>query len=158
MIRRLSFKDTNATWEIINKAAQAYKNVIPDDRYHEPYMPKEELHREMKSITFFGWQEKGNLIGVMGFQPVSDVTLIRHAYVLPDHQSKGIGTKLLDHMKKLTKTKYLLVGTWADAGWAIDFYQKRGFQFIPNKDELLRKYWNIPERQIATSVVLCVKV
>jgi len=158
MIRRLSFKDTNAIWEIINKAAQAYKNVIPDDRYHEPYMPKEELHREMKSITFFGWQEKGNLIGVMGFQPVSDVTLIRHAYVLPDYQSKGIGTKLLDHMKKLTKTKYLLVGTWADAGWAIDFYQKRGFQFIPNKDELLRKYWNIPERQIATSVVLCVEV
>ena len=158
MIKRLSFKDANAIREIINKAAHAYKGVIPDDRYHEPYMYREELHREMKSITFFGWQEKGKLIGAMGFQPVGDVTLIRHAYVLPDYQRKGIGAKLLNHMKKLTKTRYLLVGTWADAGWAIEFYQNHGFQFMPNKDELLRKYWNIPERQIDTSVVLCVTV
>jgi len=158
MIRRLSFEDANAIWEIINKAAHAYKGVIPNDRYHEPYMPREEFHREMRSITFFGWQEKGKLIGAMGFQPVGDMTLIRHSYVLPDYQRKGIGTKLLNHMKKLTKTKYLLVGTWADAGWAIEFYQKHGFKFMPNKDELLRKYWNIPERQIDTSVALCVEV
>jgi len=93
----------------------------------------------------------------MGFQSVGNMTLIRHAYVLPDYQRKGIGTKLLNHVKELTKTKYLLVGTWADAGWAIDFYQKHGFKFMPNKDELLKKYWNITERQIDTSVVLCVE-
>ncbi|MFC1872277.1 GNAT family N-acetyltransferase [Chloroflexota bacterium] len=158
MIRRLFFKDANIIWGIINKAAYAYKGVIPNDRYYEPYMPKEELLREMKSITFFGWHEERKLIGVMGFQTVGDVTLIRHAYVLPDYQQKGIGMKLLNHMKKLTKTKYLLVGTWADASWAIKFYQKHGFQFMPNKDELLREYWNIPERQIDASVVLCAEV
>ena len=157
MIKRLSFKHINTIWEIINKAAHAYKGVIPNDCYHEPYMPSAKFHREMRSITFFGWQEKGKLIGAMGFQPVGDVTLIRHAYVLPDYQRKGIGTKLLNHVKELTKTKYLLVGTWADAGWAIDFYQKHGFKFMPNKDELLKKYWNITERQIDTSVVLCVE-
>ena len=157
-MRRLSFKDANVIWEIINEAARAYKEVIPNDRYHEPYMPKEELHREMKNMTFFGWQEEDRLIGVMGFQPVGDVTLIRHAYVLPDYQRKGIGTKLLNHMKKLTKTKYLLVGTWADASWAIEFYQKHGFNLMPNKDELLGQYWNVPQRQVETSVVLGIEV
>ena len=158
MIRRLSFKDANVIWEIINEAARAYKGVIPSDRYHEPYMPKEELHREMKSMTFFGWQEEGRLIGVMGFQPVKDVTLIRHAYVLPDYQRKGIGTILLNHMKQITKTKYLLVGTWADVSWAIEFYRKHGFKLMPNKDELLGKYWNVPQRQVETSVVLGIEV
>jgi GNAT superfamily N-acetyltransferase len=158
MIRILSFEDANAIWEIINEAARAYKGVIPNDRYHEPYMPKEELHREMRSMTFFGWQEKGKLVGVMGFQPVKDVTLIRHAYVLSDYQRKGIGTILLDHMKQSTKTKYLLVGTWADASWAIEFYQKHGFRLMPNEDDLLGKYWNIPQRQIETSVVLAIEV
>ena len=157
-MRRLSFKDANVIWEIINEAARAYKEIIPNDRYHEPYMPKEELHREMKNMTFFGWQEEDRLIGVMGFQPVGDVTLIRHAYVLPDYQRKGIGTKLLNHMKKLTKTKYLLVGTWADASWAIEFYQKHGFNLMPNKDELLGQYWNVPQRQVETSVVLGIEV
>ena len=157
-MRRLSFTDANVIWEIINEAARAYKEIIPNDRYHEPYMPKEELHREMKNMTFFGWQEEDRLIGVMGFQPVGDVTLIRHAYVLPDYQRKGIGTKLLNHMKKLTKTKYLLVGTWADASWAIEFYQKHGFNLMPNKDELLGQYWNVPQRQVETSVVLGIEV
>ena len=158
MIRRLSFKDTNVIWEIINRAARAYKGVIPNDRYHEPYMLKQELHREMKTMTFFGWQEEGRLIGVMGFQPVKDVTLIRHAYVLPDYQRKGIGTILLNHMKQIAKTKYLLVGTWADASWAIEFYRKHGFKLMPNKDELLGKYWNVPQRQVETSVVLGIEV
>ena len=157
-MRRLSFKDANVIWEIINEAARAYKEVIPNDRYHEPYMPKEELRREMKIMTFFGWQEEGRLIGVMGFQPVKDVTLIRHAYVLPDYQRKGIGTILLNHMKQITKTKYLLVGTWADASWAIGFYQKHGFNLMPNKDELLGQYWNVPRRQVETSVVLGIEV
>ena len=98
------------------------------------------------------------LIGVIGFQPVKDVTLIRHAYVLPDYQRKSIGTKLLNHVKQKTKTKHLLVGTWADATWAIRFYQKHGFQLMPEKDELLRKYWDIPQRQIETSVVLGIEM
>jgi len=158
MIRKLSLKDAKDIWEIINEGSRAYKGVIPDDRYHEPYMPEEELHREMKSMTFFGWQEEGKLVGVMGFQPVRDVTLIRHAYVLTGYQRKGVGTLLLDYVKKKTKTKYLLVGTWADASWAIDFYRKHGFKLTPNKGELLRKYWNVPQRQIETSVVLSIEM
>ena len=94
----------------------------------------------------------------MGFQPVGDVTLIRHAYVLTDFQRNGIGTTLLKQIKRLTKTKYLLVGTWADADWAIRFYQKHGFKLMPNKDELLSKYWHIPKRQVDASVVLGIEV
>ncbi|MFC2039221.1 GNAT family N-acetyltransferase [Chloroflexota bacterium] len=154
MIRELSPKDASAIHEIINAAACAYKGIIPGDRYHEPYMPKEELKEELDGMSFFGWEEEGRLVGVMGFQPVKDVTLIRHAYVLPNYQRKGIGTILLDHLKLMAQTKELLVGTWADAVWAIDFYQKHGFSIMPNKDRLLKMYWNIPERQIETSVVL----
>jgi GNAT superfamily N-acetyltransferase len=154
MIRKLSNTDTDAVYEIINRAARAYKGAIPDDCYHEPYMPKEEMQREMSSMTFFGWEEQRRLVGVMGFQPVKDVTLIRHAYVLPDHQRKGIGTILLDQLKRMAMTKQLLVGTWADATWAIDFYQKQDFKLMPDKDELLMRYWDIPQRQIETSVVL----
>jgi len=154
MIRKLSHKDTDVICNIMNQAACAYRGVIPNDCYHEPYMPSHELRREMESMTFFGWEEKGQLVGVMGFQPVADVTLIRHAYVLPNYQRKGISTRLLTHLKQMTKTKYLLVGTWADAGWAIDFYQKQGFRLMSNKDELLTRYWNIPQRQVETSVVL----
>ena len=158
MIIKLSSKDEGDIWAIINKAARAYKGVIPNDRYQEPFMSKEELRREMVSMAFFGWQEKGKLIGVMGFQPINDVTLIRHAYVLPDYQRKGIGTMLLKNMKQWTKTKYLLVGTWADADWAIKFYQQHGFKFMPKKDDLLHKYWHIPQRQVETSVVLGIEV
>jgi GNAT superfamily N-acetyltransferase len=158
MIRRLSSKDTNAICEIIDEAARAYKGVIPDNCYHEPYMPKEEVRREMTSMTFFGWQEQGELVGVIGFQPVKAVTLIRHAYVLPGYQRRGIGTILLNHMKQMTKTKCLLVGTWADAEWAIEFYQEHGFKLMPNKDEFLAKYWDIPQRQVEASVVLGLEV
>ena len=154
MIKKLSSKDADTIYEIINQAAGAYKGVIPDDCYHEPYMPIEELRHEMKSMTFFGWEKEGKIVAVMGFQPVKDVTLIRHTYVLPDYQSKGIGTMLLDHLKQMTKTKRLLVGTWADATWAIGFYQKHGFELMPDKNELLMRYWNIPQRQVETSVVL----
>lgn len=158
MIRRLSFQDTLSIYEIINQAAQAYEGVIPDECYHNPYMPKEELQREMNTMAFFGWEEDGRLVGVIGSQPVKNMTLIRHAYVLPNYQRKGIGTKLLDHLKQMTKTKHLLVGTWADAGWAIDFYQKHRFRLMPNKDELLTRYWNISQRQIDASVVLGMKL
>ena len=154
MIRELSPKDAVFIYEIINAAARVYEGVIPRDCYHEPYMSKEELQEEMKSMKFFGWDEGGELVGVMGFQPLKDVTLIRHAYVLPDRQRRGIGTKLLNHLKLMTETEALLVGTWADNVWAIDFYQKQGFKLVPDKDNLLKIYWNIPQRQIETAVVL----
>jgi len=158
MIRELSAEDEPAIYDVINQAAKAYQGVIPDDRYHEPYMPREELRHEMKNMAFFGWEEEGTLVGVMGFQPVAEVTLIRHAYVLPDYQKKGIGARLLNHLMQMTESKQLLVGTWADATWAIDFYRKHGFTFMPDKDELLRRYWDIPQRQVETSVVLGIEM
>jgi len=154
MIRKLTSGNADSILDIINKSAVAYKDAIPANCYHEPYMPNEELRREMKGMTFFGWEDDGKLVGVMGFQPVKDVILIRHAYVSPSYQRKGVGSKLLDHLKLMTKTRELLVGTWADATWAIDFYQKHGFRLMPNKDKLLNMYWSIPQRQIETSVVL----
>jgi GNAT superfamily N-acetyltransferase len=158
MIRELTSGNADIIFDIVNKAAGAYKGAIPADCYHEPYMTKEELQHEVRNMTFFGWEETGKLVGVMGFQPVKDVTLIRHAYVLPDYWRRGIGTRLLDHLRQMTKSKHLLVGTWADATWAITFYQKHGFKVMPNKDELLQKYWDIPRRQIETSVVLAVEL
>jgi len=154
MIRQCQPDDTDIIYSVINKAAKAYEGVISADCYHQPYMPVEELDREMKRITFFGWEVNGELVGVMGFEPIKDVTLIRHAYVLPQWQRQGIGSKLLGHLKRLVTTPRLLVGTWADAHWAIDFYKKHGFNLLPNKDELLETYWDIPQRQIETSVVL----
>ena len=146
--------DTQKIYFIINEAAKAYEGVIPADRYHQPYMTMDELKREMKRMTFFGWEENGELVGVMGFEPIQDVTLIRHAYVLPRWQRQGIASKLLAHLKGLVTTSRLLVGTWADAYWAIEFYVKHGFTLMPDKDELLKTYWDIPPRQIETSVVL----
>jgi len=131
----------------------AYEGAIPSDCYHQPYMPLDELEREMKRITFFGW-EVDELVGVMGFEEVKDVSLIRHAYILPQWQKQGIGSKLLNHLRGLTATSRLLVGTWADAPWAIRFYKNHSFKILPNKDELLKTYWDIPQRQIETSVVL----
>ncbi|MBI2851811.1 MAG: GNAT family N-acetyltransferase [Chloroflexi bacterium] len=154
MLTELSLSNTSRILNIINEAARAYRGVIPADCYHEPYMPLEELRREIEGMTFFGWEEDGKIVGVVGYQPVKNVTLVRHAYVLPGYQKGGIGTKLLNHVKGLTKTSRLLVGTWADATWAIEFYRKNGFEPMPDKDELLRAYWDIPRRQVETSVVL----
>ena len=154
MIRQCQPGDIDRIYFIINKSAKAYEDAIPADRYHQPYMPMDELKREMKRMTFFGWEVNDELIGVMGFESVKDVTLIRHTYVLPQWQKQGIGSKLLGHLKGLVTTSRLLVGTWADAYWATDFYKKRGFNLLPDKDELLKTYWDIPQRQIETSVVL----
>ena len=154
MIRELSTKDARDIYHIINMAAKCYRGVIADDCYHDPYMPEDELHYEMRKMTFFGWEETGKLVAVMGFQPVQDVTLVRHAYVLPGSQRKGIGTKLLNHIKRKVKTRRLLVGTWSDATWAIQFYQNHGFKIMPDKDALLMEFWDLPQRQIKTSVVL----
>ncbi|MFX0204539.1 MAG: GNAT family N-acetyltransferase [Candidatus Hodarchaeota archaeon] len=142
---------------IINNAAQAYKGVIPNDRWKEPYMSEKELNEEIEAgIRFFGWKEDVNVVSVMGIQPVKNTTLIRHSYVLPKYQRRGIGGKLLTYLMELVKTKDILVGTWAAAIWAIRFYEKHGFKLVTpkEKENLLRTYWNIPERQIETSVVL----
>ncbi|MBI4295820.1 MAG: GNAT family N-acetyltransferase [Chloroflexi bacterium] len=158
MIRPCHSADTDRIYHIINEAARAYEGVIPDDCYHQPYMPMDELKAEMKRMTFYGWQEDGELVGVMGSEPVKDVTLIRHAYVLPEYQQRGIGSRLLQHIRSLTKTERLLVGTWAANWWGIHLYEKHGFVLLPDKDELLETYWDIPTRQIETSVVLGVEI
>ncbi len=158
MIRECRSDDFERTYFIINEAAKAYEGVIPADRYHQPYMSRDELKQEMERMTFFGWEENGELVGVMGFERVKDVTLIRHAYVSPLWQKRGIGSKLLNHLKHLTATRRLLVGTWADARWAVRVYQKHGFILMPNKDELLKTYWDVPQRQIETSVVLGIEI
>jgi GNAT superfamily N-acetyltransferase len=158
MIKELTPHNTKDIYDIINCAATVYRGAIPDDCYHEPYMSREELKNEMRRMTFFGWEEARRLIAVMGYQPVKDVTLIRHAYVLPGHQRKGIGTSLLNHLRYMTTTRQLLVGTWQDASWAIKFYQRHGFVLMPDKDELLMRYWDISPRQIETSVVLGIEL
>jgi N-acetylglutamate synthase-like GNAT family acetyltransferase len=141
---------------IVNDAAQAYKGVIPTDRWHEPYMPLTELKEEIAAgVKFWGYAEDGQLIGVMGMQPVKDVTLIRHAYVRTKMRNRGIGGKLLAYLLGQMNGK-ILVGTWKAAGWAVRFYEQHGFQLVSEeeKNRLLKTYWNIPERQIETSVVL----
>ena len=154
MIRKCKLSDISRIYFIINEAARAYEGVIPHDCYHQPYMPMVELEREMKRMTFYGWTENGELVGVMGIEPVKDVTLIRHAYVLPHWQNMGIGAGLLKHLMSLAKTRRLLVGTWVANKNAICFYEKYSFKFRPDKDELLKTYWDISARQIETSVVL----
>jgi GNAT superfamily N-acetyltransferase len=157
MIRSLSSHDFDAILEIINDAARAYRGVIPADRWKEPYMSAEELRKEMEGgVRFFGWMKGDRSLGVAGIQALRDTTLIRHAYVLSAFQRKGIGTRLLKYLVGLVGTKEVLVGTWADAIWAIRFYEKHGFKLVSarEKDRLLRKYWSIPERQVETSVVL----
>ena len=154
MIRKCQTNDVKRISFIINEAAKAYEGVIPSDRYHQPYMAMDELGQEMKRMEFFGWEVNGELVGVMGFEPIKDVTLVRHAYVLTQWQRRGTGSRLLNYFKEQAATSRLLVGTWADAHWAVAFYRKHGFKLMPNKDELLETYWNIPQRQIETSVVL----
>jgi GNAT superfamily N-acetyltransferase len=158
VIRNCLPADIGRIYFIINEAARVYESVIPADRYHQPYMPMDELEQEMKRMTFIGWEVDNNLIGVMGLEPVKDVTLIRHAYILPEWQQQGIGSRLLNHLETMVATSRLLVGTWADADWAIDFYKKHGFILLPDKDELLKTYWDIPKRQIETSVVLGIDI
>lgn len=154
MIRQCHLADIDEIYSVINNATKAYSEIIPAECYHEPYMPMNELRTEMNQMVFFGWENNGQLVGIMGFQPVKDVTLIRHAYVLPNYQRHGIGSRLLSHLEKLTKTNRLLVGTWTDAWWAIEFYKKHGFRLLPEKSNLLRTYWRISDLQIDNSVVL----
>jgi N-acetylglutamate synthase-like GNAT family acetyltransferase len=156
MIPRCNEIDFETIWQIINDGAQAYKGVIPPDRWNEPYMSREELRHEMRDgVEFWGFLEDGELTGVMGIQPVKDVTLIRHAYVRTRRQKAGIGAQLLAHLRSLTNGP-VLIGMWVDASWAIRFYEKHGFQLVgtDEKNRLLKIYWTIPDRQADTSVVL----
>jgi GNAT superfamily N-acetyltransferase len=156
MIRMCIEADLRAMYEIINDAAQAYKGIIPPDRWHDPYMPMDELKGEVAAgVRFWGYESHGELIGVMGIQDRGEVELIRHAYVRTAQRKQGTGTALLRHIETTTR-KPILLGTWADAAWATAFYEKNGYRRL-SRDEagrLLRKYWRIPERQVETSVVL----
>jgi GNAT superfamily N-acetyltransferase len=156
MIRKCTESDFETVFEIINDAAKAYQGIIPSDRWHQPYMPSEDLHREIEEgVIFWGLEQEGHLLGVMGIQDRGDVTLVRHAYVRTRFQKQGIGSRLLLYLESLTE-KPILVGTWKDARWAISFYERNGYSLVSNheKDRLLRRYWSIPERQVETSVVL----
>jgi len=157
MMRKLNEADFQAVLSIINDAAVAYKGKIPTDCWKEPYMPAQELKEEIeRGVQFYGYTQRCALVAVMGIQPVGDVTLIRHAYTLTNHQRQGIGEKLLIYLLGLAQSKRILVGTWETAPWAVRFYQKHGFILLSRQEtnKLLRKYWTIPERQIETSVVL----
>ena len=181
MIRGCTVADAERICFVVNEAAEAYRGVIPDDCRHEPYMPLDELRREMADMTFFGWDGGDGLAGVMGYQPLEGVTLIRHAYVLSTRQGEGIGGRLLQYLvgyspeagrrrpdqdgfarrvrspaATLPRSKRLLVGTWQAATWAVRFYERHGFRRLGDAEsqELLRRYWEIPERQRERSLVL----
>ncbi|HUQ98783.1 MAG TPA: GNAT family N-acetyltransferase [Gemmatimonadaceae bacterium] len=159
VIRKGVDADFSSILTIINDAAVAYRGIIPADRWHEPYMSAAELEREIGAgVEFWVADEEGRVAGVMGIQDKRDVTLVRHAYVVPTTQRSGVGTRLLRHVETLV-SKPILIGTWASASWAIDFYRRNGFRVVSedDKNRLLRTYWSIPERQIETSVVLASK-
>jgi GNAT superfamily N-acetyltransferase len=156
MLRPCTKADIQDVFTIVKDAAIAYKGVIPQDCWHEPYMPLSELTAEIKAgVTFWGYERNGVLLGVMGIQDRGDVTLIRHAYVITSERRSGIGSMLLRHLETLT-SKQILIGTWKAAVWAIAFYQKHGYALVTEaeKNRLLAKYWTISPRQIETSVVL----
>ena len=155
-IRKIEDREFSEALAIINEAARAYRGVIPADRWHEPYMSADELTKEIAAgIAFWVAEDEERMVGVMGMQDKGEVMLVRHAYVVSGTQRKGVGSSLLKHVEKLTD-KPILIGTWAAASWAIDFYRRNGFTLVSGaqKDSLLRRFWTIPERQIETSVVL----
>ena len=157
MICKLTNSDFQTILDVVNDAAVAYRGKIPSDCWKEPYMSNQELRDEIESgVQFYGYVENEVLVAVMGFQRIKDVTLIRHAYTQTSYQRQGIGDKLLNYLLGLTQTNCILVGTWETASWAIRFYQKNGFKLLSREetDKLLKKYWNIPKRQIETSIVL----
>jgi GNAT superfamily N-acetyltransferase len=158
-IQKCSESEFETIYEIINDAAEAYRGIIPEDRWQDPYMSRAELKDEIDDgVIFWGIRIDGSLSGVMGIQDKGDVTLIRHAYVRTSIRNRGIGTLLLKHLETMS-VKPILMGTWAAASWAVDFYRKNGYRLVTDeeKNRLLQTYWSIPDRQVATSVVLADK-
>jgi GNAT superfamily N-acetyltransferase len=156
MIRKCTDLDFETMLAIINDAADAYRGIIPADRWKDPYMPREELREEIDAgVVFYGYTSGGKLVGLMGIQDKGEVTLMRHAYVRTSRWRQGIGSRLLAFLQQQT-SKPILIGTWADAGWAIRFYEKHGYRRVTaaEKYRLLKTYWSIPARQVETSVVL----
>ena len=157
MITKLTKSNIKKILYIINDAALKYKGIIPYNCWKEPYMSEEELLSEFsKDVKMFGFKMNNNLVGVMGIQKLVDVTLIRHAYILTEHQRVGIGKTLLQYLLRNHKDTCLLVGTWCDATWAIQFYKKFGFILHTKYQSalLLKKYWKISSKQIKNSIVL----
>ena len=157
MISEYTKEDVSNILYVINNAALKYKGVIPDDCWHEPYMSEQELLNEFDSgVRMFGYEKDSVLVGVMGIQELKDVTLIRHAYTVSTYQGSGIGKSLLQYLFKINKNSILYVGTWRDATWAIQFYEKFGFVMQKRKQtaELLKRYWEVSLKQIENSVVL----
>ena len=160
MIRICTESDANTIYEIVNDSARAYEGRIPEDCYHQPYMPLDELLGEIEDgVVFYGYEQDGTVLAVMGIQDKGPVTLIRHAYTRTEDRGQGIGSRLLKHLLALT-TKPVLIGTWQDATWAIRFYEKSGFRLVSTeeKNRLLNTYWFISQRQVDTSVVLADQV
>ena len=156
MIQTATEKDFDEIYNVINDGAIAYKGIIPADRWHEPYMTKEELRTQIEhGVRFSCYIDDNKIIGVMGIQDKKEVNLIRHAYVVTNQRKKGIGTILLQELIKKSE-KPILIGTWKAAHWAITFYEKHGFSLVSEEEKniLLKKYWHIPTRQVETSVVL----
>ena len=156
MIRLCGRRDIDTIYEIINDSARAYEGHIPDDCYHQPYMPRDELLSEIADgVVFYGYEEDGSLVAVMGTQDRGSVILIRHAYTRTERRGEGIGSKLLEHLLGITTTP-VMIGTWRGATWAVMFYQKHGFKLVSeeDKDRLLQEFWSIPQKQVETSVVL----
>lgn len=156
MIRPCSDADFDPILEIINDAASAYRGVIPAEQWHEPYMSAAQLREEIIArVQFWGYEQAGRLIGVMGVQDIDDVTLIRHAYVRTERRNQGIGERLLSHLRRRT-VRPMLIGTWTAARWAIRFYERRGFHVVSDdeRERLLQRYWTVPPGQIEASVVL----
>ena len=156
MIREVPASMTDAVLDVITEAAEAYRSVIPDDCWKEPYMSRAELQEEInRGVEFYGYFRDNELLAVMGIQPIKGVTLIRHAYVRKSYQRQGLGEELLQYLLSLAGTEDVLVGTWKAAWWAIRFYEKNGFKLVPLESRSkLRQYWAIPDRQAETSVVL----
>ena len=156
MIRDCGLRDFDAMLDIVNQAAEAYRAFVPAEEWKDPYMPEEELRQDLAAgVRFVGWEQEGGLVGIMGSQPVRDVVLIRHAYVRPEWQRHSIGSALLGELCRRTQ-RPMLIGTWAASSWAIRFYEKHGFRRVPEarREALLRRYWTVPDAQIAASVVL----
>ena len=149
-------RDFERIHEIINAAAETYRGVIPAECWHEPYMSREALRAEIDDeVVFWGYWRDAALIGVMGIQDRGEVTLIRHAYVAPSHRRGGVGAAILAHLHTISDRPYL-VGTWAAATWAVDFYRKHGYRLVTEeeKDRLLAQFWTVPAEQVRASVVL----